>query len=308
MDQAAAELVDEYILMLVVAADRSELTGVAYRRDLEQVACWLEGCGETLTAARAESLRRWLEAIRATHAPRTVQRRASALRGWYRYLVQRGLRPDDPMEGVRVPGAAVALPKALTRDEVARLLDSVEVIDARSARDRAMLEVLYGAGVRVSELCHMSLDDVVAGEWVPVVGKRGRERLVPLGEPAREALEVWVGRWRSALRARSRALFVNLRGSPLTRQGVWLVLKERAAAVGLAERLSPHVLRHSLAVHMVEAGADLRIVQEILGHASLATTELYTKVSEGHLDRVYRRTHPRARVEQVGGLGEVSRS
>lgn len=294
MDPASDAAVDEFLVLLVVALDRTEATARAYRADLEAVARWLESRGGTLLGATSEELRAWLRYAYGVRAPRGAQRTASALRSFFRYARAVGMRTDDPMEGVRAPGTAVALPKALAREEVAALIDAIPAEDARGARDRAILEVLYGSGVRVSELCAMSVDLLAQGEWVPVVGKRRRERLVPISEPARRALETWVVRWRPTLAPRSRALFLNLRGGALTRQGVWEVLKRRAAVVGLQERVFPHVLRHSLAVHMVEAGANLRVVQEILGHASLATTELYTKVSEGHLDAVYRRAHPRA--------------
>lgn len=295
MDPASEAVVDEYLTLLVVAADRSELTAIAYRSDLEAVATWLEARGSRLLDASPALLRSWVDAAGRERSPRGVQRAASALRGLFRYAQRVGARADDPMEGIHAPGTAVALPRALARDEVERLIESVGTADVAGARDRAILEVLYGSGVRVSELCGFTLDTIAQGRWVPVVGKRGRERLVPISAPARDALEQWVVRWRPQLAPKHRMLFVNLRGAPITRQGVWLVLKQRASRVGLGDRVSPHVLRHSLAVHMVEAGADLRVVQEILGHASLATTELYTKVSEGHVDAVYQRAHPRAR-------------
>lgn len=294
MDPASEALLDEYLMMLVVAADRTEATARAYRADVVGVARWLEERATTLLEADASALAAWLADAHSRRSPRGVQRAASALRGFYRYAVEVGSRSDDPMSKLRAPGSAVALPRALAVEEVHRLLESVTTQDVRGARDRAILEVLYGSGVRVSELVQLDIDVLDAGAWIAVVGKRGRERLVPLSPPALEALEAWVVRWRPSWRSRSRALFINPRGERLTRQGVWHILKDRAARVGLAERCSPHVLRHSLAVHMVEAGASLRAVQEILGHASLATTELYTKVSEGYLDEVYRRAHPRA--------------
>jgi integrase/recombinase XerD len=196
-----------------------------------------------------------------------------------------------------------ALPKALTEQEVDRLLAAAAGDDPGARRDRAMLEVLYGTGMRVSELAGLSLSDLGSDTGlVRVFGKGSKERLVPLGRCATRALDEWLApagrgaleprRW--ARRGDAEAVFLNARGGRLTRQGVWGVLKKRARAAGLEDRVHPHVLRHSCATHMLAHGADIRVVQELLGHVSIATTQVYTRVSPEHLRTVYEQAHPRA--------------
>jgi integrase/recombinase XerD len=230
------------------------------------------------------------------------------MRGFHRFLVEEGLSPTDPTADV--PGVATAdlLPKALSEVETDRLLGAVVGTGPAVWRDRALLEVLYGTGARVSEVVGLNLGDVaeaMESTGVPlirVLGKGDKERVVPLGRQAREALAQWLSsegrphfepkKWRR--RSDADAVFLNARGGRISRVGVFGVVKKYAGRVGLADRVSPHVLRHSCATHMLARGADIRVVQELLGHASIATTQRYTKVSPEHLRSAYEHAHPRA--------------
>ena len=226
------------------------------------------------------------------------------MRSLHRFRADEGLADDDPGAVVETPRVPSGLPKALTEDEVARLLDQVVGDDPVARRDRALLELLYGTGARISEACGLRLGDVdLDGALVRLFGKGSKERIVPLGRCAREALGAWLGpggrdelapeRW--ARRGDAEAVFLNQRGGKLSRQGAWGVVRRHGDAAGLAGRLTPHVLRHSCATHMLDHGADIRAVQELLGHASISTTQVYTMVSNDRLFAVYDASHPRAR-------------
>jgi integrase/recombinase XerD len=229
-----------------------------------------------------------------------------AVRSLHRFLAEEVEGRPDPSADVEMPRVPRGLPKALTEDEVAALLGAVTGRDPVARRDRAILEVLYGTGLRISELVGLSLADVdLDAGLLRAFGKGARERIVPLGRYAVAALVDWWGpegrelltpdRW--ARRDDAEALFLNQRGGRLSRQGAWMVVRRAGESVGLADRLSPHVLRHSCATHMVDHGADVRTVQELLGHASISTTQVYTMVSTERLWTVYRSSHPRAVVE-----------
>jgi integrase/recombinase XerD len=241
-------------------------------------------------------------------APASVARMTVPVRSLYEYLVDDGLMPADPAADVERPSVPQGLPKALDEDEVGRLL-AVAGDDPVARRDRAMLETLYGTGVRISELVGLSRSDLdLADALLRVRGKGGKERIVPVGTMAGEALADWLsGAGRGALEPRqwarrddAEAVFLNQRGGRLTRQGAWGIVRAHAGKVGLDDRLSPHVLRHSCATHMLDHGADIRAVQELLGHASISTTQVYTKVSTERLFAAYRSAHPRA-----GGRGGI---
>jgi integrase/recombinase XerD len=240
----------------------------------------------------------------AGRAPASVARALVAVRSLHRFLLVEGLRLDDPAVDVEVPRVPQGLPKALGEQEVERLIDAVSGDDPPARRDRALLEVLYGSGLRISELVGLGLSDAdPASGMLLVRGKGGKERVVPLGRLALEALDAWLGpggrpamepeRW--ARRGDAEALFLNQRGGRLSRQGAWSIVRRHGAAVGLQDRLTPHVLRHSCATHMLDHGADIRTVQELLGHASISTTQIYTLVSTDRLREVYESAHPRAR-------------
>jgi integrase/recombinase XerD len=227
----------------------------------------------------------------------------AAVRTLHRYLVTEGERPDDPtadLEGVHVPSG---LPKPLSEAEVTALLDAVVGHEPAARRDRALLELLYATGARISEACGLSMGDIdFGGRLVRLYGKGSKERIVPFGRAAGAALDDWfspAGRVRMAptqwrRRSDAEAVFLNARGGRLSRQAAWAVVKEYGRRAGLDGKLSPHVLRHSCATHLLDHGADLRVVQEMLGHASISTTQVYTKVSQERLWDVYRAAHPRA--------------
>ncbi|MDH4169951.1 MAG: tyrosine recombinase, partial [Acidimicrobiia bacterium] len=245
---------------------------------------------------------RALEAEGLAEASRT--RMLVSVRGLHRFLLAEGFTTTDPSADAEPPRPGRGLPKPLSEREVGMLLDAIEGDDPKARRDRAMVEVLYGTGVRISELVGASLGDLdLSAGLLRVLGKGSKERIVPVGRLAVVALVEWLApagrgalepeRWAS--RDDAEALFLNNRGGRLSRQGAWGVLKRHAAAVGLASKLSPHVLRHSCATHMLDHGADVRSVQELLGHASITTTQVYTSVSTERLKQVYRNAHPRAR-------------
>jgi integrase/recombinase XerD len=236
-------------------------------------------------------------------AASSIARRLAAVRSLHRYLVTERYRPDDPtaqLDGVRTPSG---IPKPLTEDQVTSLLDAVTGNDPLARRDRALLELMYATGARVAEIVGLSIGDLdFEHRMVRLYGKGSKERLVPFGRAASVALDGWFepsgrvalvpGQWKR--RGDAEAVFLNQRGGRLSRQGVWLILKKYGQRAGIDADLSPHVLRHSCATHLLDHGADLRIVQEMLGHASISTTQVYTKVSQERLWDVYRAAHPRA--------------
>jgi integrase/recombinase XerD len=300
---------EEFLSWLEVERGRSPRTLASYRRDL---ASYQEGVrtasGRDVDASTSADVAAHLAALRRTHRPASVARANSSIRGFHRFLVEEGWREDDPTLDLPSISATDLLPKALSEEEIERLLGAVVGTGPMVLRDRALLEMLYGTGARVSEVVGLNLGDVVDAVESPelplvrVLGKGDKERVVPLGRLARQALAEWLSgqgrpllepkRWRR--RADAEAVFLNARGGRLTRVGVFGVVKKYAARVGLEAKVSPHVLRHSCATHMLGRGADVRVVQELLGHASIATTQRYTKVSPEHLRRAYEDAHPRA--------------
>jgi len=307
-DAAAATLsrgAEEYLTWLAVERGRARNTLTSYRRDLVAYEAFLAGRGHRADDADVALVEEHLAERRAAGlAPASVARALAAVRGMHRFRVEEGWDGDDPSADVRPPRLPMRLPKALDEDEVERLLAAAGGDDPTARRDLAIVELLYGTGMRVSELAGLSLGDLGSERGlVRVLGKGDKERLVPVGRSAARALEGWLGpRGRPALEPRrwarrgdAEAVFLNARGGRLTRQGVWGVLKKRARAAGLEDKVYPHVLRHSCATHMLAHGADIRVVQELLGHVSIATTQIYTRVSPEHLRRAYEQAHPRAR-------------
>ena len=285
---------DRYLLLL--AARRSPRTVDAYRRDLASLAASRAG---TVGDASIEDLEAWLAAMRAEGlAPSTLARRVSAVRTYFRHLVLIGAKSENPAAGIRLPRRARRLPRALSPSETERLIDAATGTTPRTLRDRALVELLYGAGLRVSEAVGLEKSGVDLDERiVRVVGKGGKERLVPLGRPAAEAARRYLALGRPHLDRRYRPeLFLNARGGALTRAGAFFILRRLAGKAGLEpERVHPHLLRHSFATHLLEGGADLRSVQEMLGHADLGTTERYTHVSDRRRREVYFQAHPHAK-------------
>jgi integrase/recombinase XerD len=275
----------------------------AYRRDLGLYARYLAEVAitdpRTVTAEDLEAFVAWLRsrssAAGRPFAPSSVARVVVAVRGFHRFLAREGLSDEDVSAGIGTPRASRSLPKALSIDDVTRLVDAPVGTTPLAHRDRALLELLYGAGLRIGEAVGLDLDDLdPVDRLVRVRGKGDKERVVPYGDLASAALDAWLVRGRASTGARVPALFVNARGGRLTRQGAWKIVSGHAARVGLSEAVSPHTLRHSFATHLVDGGADVRAVQELLGHASVTTTQIYTLVSRSALREVYERAHPRA--------------
>ena len=295
---------EDFLIWLAVEKGRSKNTLDAYRRDLLRYRDHLQRRGATVAKASHDDVIAFVHVLMGEGlASSSVTRTLVAVRGLHRFLVAEEIRPDDPAAEVEMPRVPRGLPKALTLDEVTSLINAVKGDDPVARRDRAMLETLYGTGVRISELTGMSLGDLDLHDGLlRVLGKGDKERIVPVGRLAATALTEWLApmgrgemepdRW--ARRDDAEAIFLNQRGGRLSRQGAWGVVRRHGNEVGLGERLSPHVLRHSCATHMLDHGADIRTVQELLGHASISTTQIYTKVSTERLLAVYRSAHPRA--------------
>ncbi len=306
---------EEYLSWLAVERGRAPNTLAAYRRDLARYESALEEWHRTPLDAAAADVERLVEGLRREgHSPATVARFLSSVRGLHRFLVDEGIAAVDPTADVEAGRLPARLPKALPEADVIRILDSVSGDHPVARRDRAILEVLYGTGARVSEAVGLNLTDLAGGDGlVRLYGKGSKERLVPLGSHAAHALDRWLGpggraamapeRWQR--RDDAEAVFLNGRGRRMTRQGAFAVVRTRGQAVGVV--LGPHALRHSCATHMLARGADVRVVQELLGHASVTTTQLYTKVTNEHLRAAYDAAHPRAagggRTRAAGAAG-----
>ena len=282
--------------LALLRASRSPRTVDAYRRDLTALRAAL---GKPLGEASLDDLERYTAQLRADGlAGSTIARRTAAARSFYRHLQLLGVRTDNPAAGVQLPRRARPLPKTLSPGEAERLIEAAAGTEPRALRDQALVELLYGAGLRVSEAVGLDKAGVdLDGRLVRVIGKGGKERVVPVGRAAVAALRRYLSRGRPYLDRRHRAeLFLNARGGPLTRAGAFLILRRLAERAGLEPgRVHPHLLRHSFATHLLEGGADLRSVQEMLGHADLSTTELYTHVSDRRRRELYFQAHPHAR-------------
>jgi integrase/recombinase XerD len=282
--------------LALLGARRSARTVDAYRRDLAGFAAFL---GHSPAEASGDDVQGWLADLRARGlAPSSIARKASAARTFYRHLVLLGARADNPAADIPLPRRRQKLPRSLTPAEVERLIAAANGVTPRALRDRALLELLYGAGLRVSEAVGLERASVdLEARIVRCIGKGDKERLVPLGREAVEAVRRYLSRGRPYLDKRHRPeLFLNAQGGALTRAGAFLVLRRLAGKAGLEpERVHPHLLRHSFATHLLEGGADLRSVQEMLGHADLGTTEIYTHVSERRRRDTYFSAHPHAR-------------
>jgi integrase/recombinase XerD len=297
-----ARTVREYVAYLRVEKGLRPASCEAYRRDLEQFAEHVEGRDGLLVGATQADVSGFMEGLRG-HAveSRSIARKLSCLRGFYRWLLMDKRIAHDPTVNVETPSSWKVLPKSLAEGEVAEMLERTGVAaraadaDGLALRDHAILELLYAGGLRVGEICSLRVEDLHLDQGrAQVRGKGDKERIVPLGRSAIEALERYMAMGRPELvkagRVMTRALFLSVRGKALTRQWVWEMVRGAAG-----RKVSPHMLRHSCATHMVEHGADLRSVQTLLGHADIATTQVYTHVALGHLKKVHREHHPRGR-------------
>ena len=292
---------ESYLESLSLERQQSENTVLAYGRDLRAFAGFLKRQGRAGAAAvrRSDIVRFLAEERQAGLSAATRLRRTAALHGFFRFLKERRQVPADPTERLDAQKRGLPLPRVLSEEEAVRMLEAVAGEDARSLRDRALLEVMYGCGLRVSELCELKLEDIVGdGELLRILGKGARERIVPIGSAAGRALAAYLEGARESLARgdlRQRHVFLTRLGRPFTRQGVFKLIRARAEAVGIAsERISPHVLRHCFASHMLAHGADIRAIQELLGHADIATTQVYTHLDAARFGEIHRRCHPRA--------------
>jgi integrase/recombinase XerD len=301
--RAFEQAVLDFLAYLEFERGLSRNTLEAYRADLLQYGAYLrEHSFDSLTVGHAE-LAGFLTALARGSAERppvaaaTLQRKAACLRTFYRHLRREGTIGHDPTAELRGPRKTQKLPEVLSRDEVNRLLSAPQGNSATALRDRALLEVLYACGLRASEAIGLSLEDVdLEEEFLRARGKGSKERLVPIGREAITALRAYLTRGRPVLvgLGSERHVFVNRRGGSLSRQGLYKIVQGYAGAVGLRERMSPHTLRHTFATHLLAGGCDLRTLQEMLGHADIATTQLYTHLSTERLRDVYFGAHPRA--------------
>jgi integrase/recombinase XerD len=312
-------LVLDFLAYLEFERGLSRNTLEAYRGDLLQFGRFLEERGRSAVDADAADVSDFLtrlatgdagntssERTRPSRAlparpasPATIHRKSACLRSFYRHLRREGVRDSDPTAGLSAPRRSRKLPHVLTRDEIERLLAQPRGTDPHALRDRALLELMYACGLRASEAIGLELDDVDLDERVlRARGKGSKERIVPIGQAALRALRIYLERGRPGLvRERPEThLFVNFRGGQLTRQGLYKIVRRHATTAGLADRMSPHTLRHTFATHLLAGGCDLRSVQEMLGHADVSTTQLYTHLSSERLKDVYFRAHPRATV------------
>lgn len=296
---------ERFLRWLAVEKGRSANTLVAYRSDLSRYVGFLASIGTDVGRSTGDDIDVFVgELARGQAATSTLARRIASIRMFHAWLVSEEVRSDDPAitsEGVRVPSG---VPRPLSMEELASLLDGGSAADPVSIRDRALLEVLYATGARVSEVCGLNLSDVDGqGRLLRLFGKGSKERVVPYGAAAARSLGEYLApggraslmRGPETSRVDRDALFISERGKRLSRQKVWTIVRDAGRRARIEREISPHVLRHSCATHMLENGADLRIVQEMLGHASISTTQIYTKVSTERLVSVYRSSHPRSR-------------
>jgi integrase/recombinase XerD len=303
----AAQAVEGYLDHLRVERGASPHTVAAYRRDLRRYVEFLHGRGiDDLALVGPDQVADFAGDLRQSAlAPASAARITVAVRSLHRFAADDGLTATDPARQVRPPRSGRRLPKGLSLAEVQALLDTPLVETPLGLRDAALLELLYGTGARISEVVGLDVDDVSRLADAPaeepvglrLFGKGSKERWVPVGSYAREALRAYLARARPGLVARGRgtpALLVNSRGGRLSRQSGWTILRTAAERAGISAEVSPHTLRHSYATHLLEGGADVRVVQELLGHASVTTTQIYTMVTVDHLREVYRSAHPRA--------------
>lgn len=312
-DLTLDKALERYLRHVAIERGLSGNTVAAYRRDLGAYLDFLAAAGLTLpgevTAAEVSGFARSLREGDGALAATSTARMLSSVRGFHRFLLEEGVVEADVAADARPPKLPSRLPKAITVEEMGALLAMTDGDDERDLRDKALLEFLYATGARVSEAVDLNVDDVLTtedgagaefgtGDVVRLFGKGGKQRIVPLGSFARAAIDAYLVRVRPLLVARGTgtpALFLGQRGARLSRQNVWLIVQQRAEQAKLEHEVSPHTFRHSFATHLLEGGADVRVVQELLGHASVATTQLYTLVTADTLRDMYTTAHPRAR-------------
>ncbi len=291
-------VIEAFLDTLWVENGLSENTLSAYRNDLLGLSRWLSELTVSITDVRRDHLLDYLSyRVRQGSMPRTSARLLSSIRRFYRYLVRQGAVQKDPSAQIEFPKLGRPLPETLTEEEIDRLLTAPNIGKSHGVRDRAMLEVLYACGLRVSELVGLTLNQVNLNHGViRVMGKGNKERLIPFGEQASDWISRFINEARSDLlksKQQSDALFITNRGAAMTRQAFWHLIKKHSKRVGITKHLSPHTLRHAFATHLLNHGADLRVVQMLLGHSDLSTTQIYTHVAQARLQELHRKHHPR---------------
>jgi integrase/recombinase XerD len=296
-DDAEAQEIERFTDALWMEHGLSKNTLTAYRNDLAGLAVWLAGQGRELRRARRQDLLDYLsERVTAGARPRTTARLVSSMRRYYRFLIREGVLQQDPSVRIETPRIGRPLPDTLSESEVESLLEAPEDADPLGLRDRAMLELLYACGLRVSELVGLTSDQVNLTQGVVrLMGKGNKERLVPLGEEAVDWVQRYLDEGRAELASDSSAsqLFITRRGAGMTRQAFWYRIRHYAVISGINKHLSPHTLRHAFATHLLNHGADLRVVQMLLGHSDLSTTQIYTHVARERLKELHAQHHPR---------------
>jgi integrase/recombinase XerD len=299
------ELTLDFLAYLELERGLSRNTLEAYRSDLQQLGEFLDRSGVSPLAADGPVLSRFMSELaegqegRKPAAPATLQRKVACMRSFYRYLRREGVLEDDPTTELRPPRSRARLPRVLSRDQVNTLLDQPQGSSNGALRDRALLETMYACGLRASEAIALKLSDLDLEAGVLVAhGKGSKERLVPVGSKALETLNVYLEHARPKLVGINEEphVFVNLRGQSLSRQGLYKIVQRHARGAGLDSRMSPHTLRHTFATHLLAGGCDLRSLQEMLGHADIGTTQIYTHLSTERLREVYFDAHPRAKI------------
>lgn len=300
MTSSLGSEIDLFESSLILERALSENTSKSYASDLREFMLFLNSKKiASFADVKYEDIVAFLSASRAQGlASRTRARRSSAIKSFFDFLVSRNFVKENPAERLEAPKKDFVLPKVLSEDEVTRMLENIPTLQIQDVRDRALLEILYGCGLRVSEVCALSMEDIVSeGELLRVKGKGSKERLVPICSAAGRELEKYMTLFRpSFLKASSSEthIFLTRLGRPFTRQGVFKVVRERAILAGISpSRISPHVLRHSYASHLLQRGADIRAIQELLGHADISTTQIYTHVDVALFKDIHKRFHPR---------------
>lgn len=296
------DLVERFLRYTALEKGRSANTVEAYRRDLTK---WAEFLGDkTFENLKPENVTEFIESQRiAGLASASITRSLSTIRSFHRFAVAEGVTEIDPTGAIAAPSRAMRLPKALTVEQVSAMLDSIPLDTPIGLRDKAVLELMYATGARVSEIASLVVDDVLDDgiqEFITVTGKGNKQRIVPVGSFAREALSNYLVRSRPALAQKGKgspSLFLGARGDALSRQNIFLIIRLAADRAGIEAKVSPHTLRHSCATHLLRGGADIRVVQELLGHASVSTTQIYTLVTRDALNEAFRMAHPRARAK-----------
>ena len=286
-----------FIGWLATERGLSTNTVESYTLDCFRLQSYFYDAGLNALHADHSSLAKYIESLSDIgYATTSIQRTLASLRSYYSYLNAEGIIPFDPSELLDSPRSSRTLPDVLAVPEMLALLDSIDPIDTKGLRDRAMLECLYASGMRVAELSGFSFSNIIEDEHlIRIFGKGSKERIIPIGKTALDLIERWKleGRGEYSKPSSGETVFLNARGGSLSRMGIWKIIQARALAAGLGIHISPHTFRHSFATHLLEGGADLRVVQELLGHSSIVTTEIYTHIDRDYLREVHRSCHPR---------------